>query len=75
MASLWQVNDKYAPEFFEKYYVKLFTGTDPASALKDVQAAELKRLRTMETGGSLREAVRLSGPFLISGFSPDAFRN
>ena len=75
VASLWQVNDKYAPEFFEKYYVKLFTGTDPASALKDVQAAELKRLRTMETGGSLREAVRLSGPFLISGFSPDAFRN
>lgn len=75
VASLWQVNDKYAPEFFEKYYLKIFAGTDPAFALTDVQAAELRRLRTLESGGSLREAVRLSGPFLISGFSPDALRN
>ncbi|HAB18974.1 MAG TPA: CHAT domain-containing protein [Verrucomicrobiota bacterium] len=66
VASLWLVEDSYASQFFEKYYSKLFAGKEPALALRELQATELKRL---STGGDaeFRNAVNLVGPFVISG--------
>ena len=62
LCTLWRVNDAYTSTFMKKFYTAALASGDAAGAL-----AELQRTELCNAGeGSLRERVRLAGPFVLT---------
>lgn len=67
VAAQWQVEDSYAPTFFQAFYTLVFSGEDPATALTKTQASEFQRLVEGTAPKTFVNAIRLAGPLVISG--------
>lgn len=63
MMTLWPVADRETAQFMQDFYAAARQDGNAPTALAEVQRAWLVRLR--QTRG-LQEAVRLSGPFIVS---------
>ena len=62
LCTLWRVNDAYTSTFMKKFYTAALASGDAAGALAELQRTELCKAGE----GSLRERVRLAGPFVLT---------
>src|SRR5260370_24770146 len=63
LLTTWRIQDTYTVEFMKLLYASILAGDNPATALDQVQASELMKLRE-QCGMFL--AVHLAGPFLVT---------
>lgn len=68
--SLWRLDDQYSADFMNRFFLSALQNRDAVRALAELQAGELKKLRTQPGQNTLWRAVKLAGPYAMNRSGP-----